>query len=236
MQRYRTILTLMQAAVAGLFGIAVGQHEYFVSLFGKEHATYFFGGALLALFFLFRQCNALTELLIAGIPGLSPALRKTIMGRRFVEGDWPLVVLDEEKRAIKYLGFLTVTYSNGELKVRGTDWHPDGRHAHDFSSQQSLYSKNALQYWYYQGERGHMRGYTEIYFLPQDRAADRLVGEFLDKHHKSSRFYARRRAYKWSERRLRSEAEKIAAAQEVWAWLEPKLARIRGREIADYWE
>ena len=238
MQNHQSILTLLHAIVAGLFGLAASSHDYFMDTF-KDHGNagnVVFVAALLILFYLFRESGRITTILIEKIPGVSPALRRVMMGKSCIEGDWPLVVLDDGKRAVRYLGFLTIGYENGQFTVKGTDWSPEGTHAHNFESQQSRFSENLLQYWYKQGKNDTMRGYTEINFFPEGEHAGRLAGKFLDENHNSSRFYARRRHYTYIERRRLSEDQKIAEAGKVWASIETKLDRVANRDISADWE
>lgn len=240
MQSYRSILTGLHGLVAGLFGLAVSQQDLFAA-FSPEYGRYLFVGALLGLFFLFRYANVLSDILIEKIPGLSRMLRRALSGENFVEGDWPLVVLGRDAATqaptLSYLGFLTISYQGGQLKVSGRDWNPDGTHAHDFESQQSRLDGNLLQYWYHQGEDARMRGYTEMYFFPKDGEFERHAGEFLDKQHNAARFYARRLRYgRGGVKRPRTEKERLAAAQAFWTSIKDDISKITARPLSADWE
>ena len=124
------------------------------------------------------------------------------------------------------MGFLSITYENGQLQVAGEDWNPDGTPAVKFRSQQSSYAARKLQYWYAQGAtmfEPTMFGYTRIYFFPEQGPIKRHAGEFLDKEHTSPPFYAQRIEYGLFQRRLRTKEERFAAAGKFWAEVEPVL-------------
>ncbi len=241
MQSYRSILTGLHAIVAVLFGLAAAQHERFLS-FSPDYGRYLFIGALLGLFFMFRYANVVSDLLIEKIPGFSPWLRRTISGHDCIEGDWPLVVLRVDPKmqsppALIYLGFLTITYKGGELKISGDDWTPDGTYVMPFESQQSRLASNVLQYWYYQGAGDKLRGYTEIYFFPKDGEFERHAGEFVDKDHNAARFYARRLTYgRGKPKRPRTGKERLAAAQAFWDSIKDDIGTITKRPHSADWE
>ncbi len=236
MARYRSILTGLHALIAVVFGLIANQRAWFEAQ-DAAYGNLVWLGALLGLFLLFRYAHVFATGLIEKIPGFSPILRRVLAGSSCIEGDWPLIVVAPDsvtgRTRLTYLGFLNVTYRDGQLKVTGRDWYPDGRHAHDFESQQSRLDGNRLQYWYHQGEGSRMRGYTEIYFFPDDAVPERHAGEFLDKEHNSARFYARKLK---SRRRLRSDAERLAAARAFWESLEPHIDTVANRPVSADWE
>ena len=142
-------------------------------------------------------------------------------------------MVDADSRELKYYGFLTVAFENGQLRVFGTDWKPDEGFAHHFESKQSRFADGKVQYWYEQGENAEMRGYTEIFFFPRKNLARRLSGEFLDASHRH-RFFARRINEAHDEA---SERQKIDhAAKAFWASIEPKLKTVVDRPISADWE
>jgi len=192
-----------------------------------------------ALVGLFRMSNFMSEALIERVPFLSRGLRRFLSGHRDIEGDWPLVVVDMEKRRPLYFGALRIDFKNGQHFVHGDDWNIDGTHAHSFCSVQSMYHDCILQYWYEQGESLHqpsMRGYTEIFFFPKFKLAQRHAGKFLDPRHVTDiRFYAIRHRFRALGRRLRSNEKKLAAARELWSQLEPQLEALSKRGVgADF--
>ncbi len=196
---------------------------------------------LAGLAFLFQLSYPISTFVVEKIPVLSRLLRRALLGREFIEGDWPLVVADMEAQQLLYLGFLSITFRNGQLYVQGDDWNPDGTHAQAFQSMQSLYRDGVLHYWYEQGESLRaptMRGYTEVYFFPVHGLAKRHAGKFLDVRHTSDiRFYAKKQQYRRFERPFGVDGKdrKLEAARELWNELEPKLAALRGRAItADF--
>lgn len=236
MPRYRVILTALHALIAAVFGLIANQRGWFEAQ-DAAYGNLAWLGALLGLFVLFRYSYLFATFVIEKIPIVSPALRRLLAGTSTIEGDWPLVVVTLDsvsgRARLTYLGFLNVTYRDGQLKVTGRDWYPDGRHAHDFESQQSRLAGNLLQYWYHQGEGSRMRGYTEIYFFPDDAVPERHAGEFLDKEHNSARFYARKLK---SRRRLRSDKDRLAAARAFWESIEPVIDTIANRPVSADWE
>lgn len=236
MARYRSILTGLHALIAALFGLVASERERFVAMDARL-GDFAYVAALLGLFYLFRHAHVLSTFLIEKVPAFSPWLRRRLAGIDCIEGDWPLVVVrtadDATPPQLSYLGFLSISYRGGQLKVSGRDWFPDGRHAHDFESQQSRLDGRRLQYWYHQGQDSRMRGYTEIHFFPDDAVPERLSGEFLDKEHNAARFYARKLQ---GRRRLRSDAERLAAARAFWESLEPHIGTVANRPVSADWE
>lgn len=239
MQNFRSILTGLQAGIAMVFGIVVANFDYFREYFKDLEpyvARYAFAGVLVLLFYLFRKSYGMADVIVEKIPGFSPALRAWMSGVHCVEGDWPLVVLND-KGGLAYLGFLSITYTGGQLRVAGRDWNPDGSFAHDFSSQQSRYEpeETVLRYWYKQGQQDRMQGFTQIYFFPKGEPVERHAGEFLDKEHNAARFYAQRTKYKRFERRPKSWVEKREAARRFWASIEPNVERIASHPLSSDW-
>jgi len=188
---------------------------------------------------LFRMSGLISEAIIEKVPFLSRGLRRALSGHTDIEGDWPLVVVDMDKREPLYFGFLRIDFKGGQHFVHGDDWNVDGTHAHAFCSVQSMYHDYILQYWYEQGESLHqpnMRGFTEIFFFPKFKFAQRHAGKFLDPQHVTDiRFYAIRHRHRALARRLRSKEQKLAAAREVWSQLEPQVESLSKRGIcADF--
>ncbi len=238
MQSFRSVNSAVHAAVAGLT-LWVFQHLDQLQAYIADYKAYAIPAILGGLALLFRMSDGLAKALLEKVPLLSRALRRFLSGKDYVEGDWPLVVVDLEKQALLYLGFLRIDFRNGQLYITGDDWQPDGAHAQTFRSMQALYRDHTLQYWYEQGaslHRPEMRGYTEIFFFPNGELAERHAGKFLDPMHTSDiRFYARKHHYRRFERRFSAAAAKIGAARALWSEIEPGLSFLRGREIsADY--
>ncbi len=235
MQTFRIVNSAVHAAVAGLT-LWVFQHLDQLQVYIADYKAYAIPAILSGLALLFRMSDALAKAMLEKVPLLSGGLRRFLSGAEFIEGDWSLVVVDMEKQALLYFGFLRIDFHNGQLTIAGDDWLPDGGHAQTFRSVQSLYRNHTLQYWYEQGESLHrpeMRGYTEIFFFPAGELAERHAGKFLDPRHTSDiRFYARKRRYRRFERRLSGPGAKIKAAGELWAEIEPRLGYLRGREIS----
>ncbi|MFM1815584.1 MAG: hypothetical protein RLZ98_2279 [Pseudomonadota bacterium] len=223
MQGYQTVHAFVHACIAGLLYLFIRYTPYIQN---HEHADWIKGGAILLLPFLFSHSGFIANVLIESIPGISRGLRKMLSGSSFIEGDWPLVVVDPETRRPIYLGFLTIKYEKGQLVVSGDDWHPDGTHAVSFRSQQSSYENRMLQYWYAQGATARtptMFGYTRIYFFPDHGRIERHAGEFLDKLHTSPPFFACRLRYRTLQRRPRTAEEKLEKARRFWMEIEPKI-------------
>jgi hypothetical protein len=66
--------------------------------------------------FLFNRSAFIANLLIEKVPLLSVGIRRLLSGSDFIEGDWPLVVMEEGKPIPKYFGFLTIAYEGGQLR------------------------------------------------------------------------------------------------------------------------
>ena len=188
MKNYRVVHAFVHAGIATLLYLFLTYSDLLASY---AYANYIRAAILIVLPFLFVRSNAISDMLVEKVPGVSVAIRKIFSGSDFVEGDWPLVVVDADGVTPKYFGFLTIAYRGGQLTVAGDDWNPDGSPAVKFRSQQSQYEGRILQYWYAQGATLHapaMFGYTRIYFFPETGRVERHAGEFLDKEHLSQRF------------------------------------------------
>lgn len=238
MNYFRIVHSAVHACVAGVCWFAL-EHLGDLQDLLTGYKEYTIPAVLTGLALLFRTSDALSNVIVEKIPFFSRALRRTLSGKEFIEGDWPLVVVDMEQLAPLYFGFLSIDFRDGQPAVRGDDWKIDGAHAHAFRSMQSRYHDNTLQYWYEQGQSLHqpdMRGYTEIFFFPKNALAERHAGKFLDPKHTSDiRFYAKRRPRGLFERRLEATEEKLAAARELWAEIQPRLPILRERVIgADF--
>ncbi len=194
---------------------------------------------------LFQTSNTIARVIVEGLP-FSPLLRRMLSGRNFIEGDWPLVVVYGEKSPepgkLLYYGFLAIDFRRDEFYVHGDDWTVDGVHAHYFESVRSSFhvddNQRQLQYFYRQGQTSQdarMRGYTEIYFFPIYKRAALHAGEFRDIDHNDVRFYARRAAYGFWGKRLKSSEEKKAAAKQVWAEFQPQIKSMIAQPISADW-
>ena len=231
MRRYQLVHAFVHATIAGLLYLFLR----FVAVIDQyAYADYIRGAAILLLPFLFNRSTAVSDILVEKVPLLSVSVRKLLSGRDFIEGDWPLVVMEPDNRTPKYFGFLTITYENRQVLVYGDDWNPDGTLAVQYRSQQSAYADRKLQYWYAQGATMHeptMFGYTRIYFFPERGPIERHAGEFLDKQHTSPPFYAKRMRYGILGRRLRTKEEKLEAAKRLWEEIGPKIKSMQELDI-----
>lgn len=246
MQQYRIIHSAVHAGIAALC-YAVLKHvnelEAYIETYKPiltEHRGFAVPALIAGLALLFRMSDKLAGVLIEKIPLLSRSLRRLISGREFIEGDWPLVVVDMAARRLLYAGFINISFRNGQIYVYGNDWQPDGTHALEFESKQALYTDRKLQYWYEQGPSLHavsLRGYTEIFFFPRNARAERHAGKFLDASHLTDiRFYAERQRYRWFQRRFTRKQEQLAAALALWRRLEPRLDELAPQQISSDFE
>lgn len=235
MHRYQIIHSLIHAAIAALLLLFFKNFNdlstTFQGFLSRESSQWLLLALVPALAWLFKVSDNLARFLIEKVPALSPLLRRTLAGKDFIEGDWPLVVVNAKTGALVYLGYLTISHVDSQPYVKGMDWYPDGRPVFEFHSEQSRYSDGRLQYWYVQGENDSMRGFTEIYFFPRNSRVQRHAGEFLDKQNIDMRFYAFRLKPK-----KRNEQQKIEEAKKVWAALEPNMPKIVARVISIDWE
>jgi hypothetical protein len=232
---FRGVHSAIHAGVAAL-SYWVLQHLEQLQAYIADYKNYALPVMLGGLALLFRMSDALSKIILEKVPLFSRALRHLLSGEDFIEGDWPLAVIDMQTQKPLYLGFLRIGYRNGQHYVTGDDWRPDGSHALAFRSMQSLYRDHTLQYWYEQGASLHrpdMRGYTEIFFFPNGALAERHAGKFLDPNHTTDiRFYARKQRYRLLARRFRSPEKRLEAARGFLAELEPALPRLKNREIS----
>lgn len=246
MHKYRIVNSAVHAGIAALCWMVlkhINELETYIENY-KPILTDYKGFAVPALIaglaLLFRISDALSNAIVEKMPPFSTGLRRLLSGREYIEGDWPLVVVDMAQKELLYLGFLTISFKKGQIYVYGNDWNPDGSHAMEFESKQSLYEDRKLQYWYEQGASLHdvkMRGYTEIFFFPRAELAERHAGKFLDVNHLSDiRFYAVRQKYGLFQRRFRSKQARIAAAIELWNELAPRLDELEPRSICTDFE
>lgn len=246
MNQYRIVHSAVHASIAALCWYVLNhlkELEAYIINFQPvllEYKGLAIPALIAGLALLFRASDTLSNVIIENIPVVSQTLRRILCGREFIEGDWPLVVIDMAKKELLYLGFLTISYHRGQIYVYGNDWNPDGTHALEFESKQSLYKNYRLQYWYEQGQSLHdvkMRGYTEIYFFPRTGLAERHSGKFLDVSHLSDiRFYAERKRYGLFATCLRRKRDQIAAAEKLWTTLSSRLDELELREISSDFE
>ncbi len=234
---FRGVHSAVHAAVAA-FTWWVLQHWDQLQAASAQYKNWAAPAVLAALALLFRLSYPLSTIIIEKIPVFSRLLRRTLVGNDFIEGDWPLVVVDMQTQKPLYFGFLNIDFCDGQIYVSGDDWNPDGTHAQAFHSVQSLYRKRTLHYWYEQGESLHdpsMRGYTVIYFFPEEGVAKRHAGKFLDVMHTSDiRFYAKKQKYKLLDTPFGEDdvSKKLEAARQLWVELEPKLSTLSKRSIS----
>ena len=234
MQYFQAVHSLVHAAIAAALYLTI--HYGLDNPRHKEAAVI---GALAALPVSFRSSDKFASTLIEKIPGVSRWLRRVLSGKDYLEGDWPLVVVDANDGKPLLVGLLNIEYKGGKLVVSGNDWNPDGTRALTFRSLQSQYENGLLQYFYEQGpdpRQPTMRGYTEIYFFPTDAPPVRHAGEFLDKEHgRPMRFYARKLIAKRGAARPKTDKDRIAAAQNFLREIEAGLPAMVKRKIDSDW-
>lgn len=184
-----------------------------------EYGVYAFPAVVGLLWVLFSYSRTISDKLLEWLPGV----RRLFAGSKHIEGDWPLVVVDNKTGAVTYYGFMTIGFEEGQYVVKGHDWHPDGVHAMNFSSVQTYQSHPTLHYWYQQGEGGRQRGYTFIEFFPTDRVPRRLTGIFHDREHPDVRFFARKLKTRWPKRRPRAMEPRRVAAKAFADEIAPRL-------------
>jgi hypothetical protein len=253
--QYRSIHLLVYLGISSLSYFVVTHLDQLQTLFpwyARLLATYgaFIENTVAVLVvagvaLLFDASSRISRFIVEDLP-FSRLLRRTLSGKNFVEGDWPLVVVygkgSPEPGKLLYLGFLTIAFRDDELCIYGDDWTPEGVHEVFFESVRSSFhadrNERRLQYFYRQGQTSQdarMRGYTEGYFFPTYEMSTLLAGEFRDAEHNDVRFYARRKKYRLWEKRVRSPEEKKAAAKEVWAEFEPRIKSMIAQPISADW-
>lgn len=197
-----------------------------------QFGPYVHAAIVIGMGFLFYQSRNITSAVLAGLP----LLRRLLARGDFIEGDWPLVVIDCRDGSLKYMGLLTVSYRGGYLVVSGQDWNPDGTHALTFKSMQTYYSEGTLHYWYMQGAGGLTRGYTFIEFFPREKVATHLTGVFHDKEHPDVRFYGRKLKYRWFEARKTKLESRRACAKAFADEIMPAVPALLKTPVDAAWE
>jgi len=196
-----------------------------------QYGHYVQPAVILILWWLFSFSRTISDKLLEWLP----LVRRLFAGRKHIEGDWALVVVDGKSGDLIYYGFMKIGFEEGQYAVSGTDWHPEGAHALNYGSVQSYQSHPTLHYWYLQGERGQQRGYTFIEFFPRDRVPQRQTGVFHDREHPDVRFYSRKLKHKWYQSRLRDMEPRRLAAKAFADEIMPKMpSMIRTGVDADW--
>lgn len=235
MYRYNGVKSTVHALVAGLCWWVLQHLEQFQAYIA-DYKQYAIPIVLAGLAILFRLSDTLSSIVVEKIPIFSRVLRRILSGNEYIEGDWPLVVVDIEKQSPIYFGVLCIDFKDGQYYIYGNDWNIDGTLVHSFHSKQSLYSNHKLQYWYEQGVSMHapdMRGYTEIFFFPTSGLAERHAGKFLDTSHTGDvRFYSIKKQYRMFSKVPASKKEMLRCAQEIWTTLESQFGDLRKRPIS----
>lgn len=196
-----------------------------------DYGVYANAGVIAVLWVLFSYSRMISDKLLEWLP----LVRRLFAGSKHIEGDWPLVVVNGRTGTPIYYGFLSIGFADGQYTVKGHDWHPDGRHALNFSSMQTYQSHPTLHYWYQQGEGGRQRGYTFIEFFPSDEVPRRHTGVFHDKEHPDVRFYARKLKYGMFQRRLKEMEQKRLAAKAFADEIAPRLTELAQHSIDADW-
>jgi len=235
MYLYSGVRSTVHAVVAGICWWVL-QHLEQLQAHIADYKQFAVPVVLAGLAILFRMSDALSKVIVEKIPIFSRAFRRILTGDNYIEGDWPLVVVDMEKRVPIYFGVLCIDFKDGQYYIYGNDWQRDGKIVHSFHSKQSLYSNHKLHYWYEQGASMHdpdMRGYTEIFFFPRNGIPERLAGKFLDPRHTGDiRFYSIKKRYRMFEKAPVSKNEILILAQEIWVSLESQMGVLRERSIS----
>lgn len=197
-----------------------------------DYGVYANAGIIGLLWVLFSYSRSISDKLLEWLP----VTRRLFAGSKHIEGDWPLVVVNGRTGTLIYYGFLTISFAEGQYVVKGSDWHPDGRHALNFASMQTYQAHPVLHYWYQQGEGGRQRGYTFIEFFPTDEIPTRMTGVFHDREHPDVRFYARKIRYGWFERRLKGMEVRRLAGKAFADEITPKLSELVHLSVDADWD
>ena len=208
----------------------------------QQHLIWIVGLVIVSLVTaLLNYSRVISNIIVEHLP-FSRFLRRLIAGRHFIEGDWPLIVVQGEGSPdagkLLYYGYLTIDYKDDQLRVFGEDWTPEHKSAHKFASVKSNFisdhRERRLEYFYWQGaskNRHDMRGYTEIHFFPTHKLSEVHTGEFRDINHHNVRFYARKIRYKFREKRLRTPSQQRKAAEDIWLDLQPRIHTVIGQDV-----
>ena len=119
---FRGVHSAIHAAVGALTWWVLAHWEQLQGYIAS-YKTLALPAMLAALALLFRMSNPLAAIVIEKIPLFSRLLRKVLTGKDFIEGDWPLVVVDMQRGEPLYFGFLSIDFRDGQLYVHGDDWH-----------------------------------------------------------------------------------------------------------------
>lgn len=81
----------------------------------------------------------------------SRRLRQRILGRRFVEGLWAEVMLEEEdgKKLLKGISMITISHRHEELQISGNNYLCNGSPDGSFTSKSATYQNFVLDYTYF---------------------------------------------------------------------------------------
>ena len=120
MNYFRSVHSAVHALAASLCWLAF-QNMDTLQAYAADYKHLAIPVVLGGLALLFRTSDALSNIIIEKIPLFSRLLRRLLCGRHFVEGDWPLAVVDMDNQQLLYLGFLKIGFEKGQIHVEGDD-------------------------------------------------------------------------------------------------------------------
>lgn len=140
--------------------------------------------ALVAVFFIGMFSLICARLLSEGIPKYMPWVRRMLMRKTFIEGQWLDVVYETNNYTVKSVGIVKIAYQNGRLYLEGYDYSNNGDLRSSFWSILSrIYDTGEFRYCYEAKINNEARfsnhcSYAEYFFLVAGGMATEFSGAF----------------------------------------------------------
>lgn len=144
LKKIESFLEITKAAASGIIGILSG---YFLKMYlqvnDTEKEIWIVVAVSVVLFFVISFFNWLIKTIIEN----SKFLRKMLLGKHFLEGNWiqKLSTQSLSDRPVIY-SEVYISYDNGRYKITGESYDKDGKFAANFQSHSSEYSNHILEY------------------------------------------------------------------------------------------
>lgn len=140
--------------------------------------------ALVAVFFIGIFSLLCARLLSEGIPKYMVWVRRRLMPKTFVEGEWMDVVYESNNRTVKSVGTVKIAYQNGNLNLEGYDYSTNGDLRSSFWTILSrIYNTGEFRYCYEakinnEPNFANHRSYGEYFFLIVGGKATEFSGAY----------------------------------------------------------
>jgi len=159
-------------------------------------------------------------------------IRRMIVGKDDMEGDWTDLAIDRETGELINIAFTRTTYRRGYFCIDGIAWYPDENRSLHWQTLQSEYADDKLLYryatWWSRDIQDKEHGAGVIEFERDHERIERYVGKFIDSFHmRRCAHYGRRVRYPLFESRRLTAEQKLDRAR---AYCEARLPELR-REL-----